>query len=463
MNKQLVRYLQLLLLVLDLCTYNISVLISKEWLFIDLPPEFATTYFHFLIYSNVSWLLLSWVGALYSQTNISSFETLSRRTIHIYIIWLCSLMIYLFFYRQFLLSRFFLISSLLLFGMSLLLNRFIYLCLRNFYKSRDHFSKRVVILGYNDMTKKLISFLERSSINTKVIGLIENQENVKELTHYPVLNSIDMALEVSKNYQVHEIISTITPEQNGKIYEIMQLAEKECIRFKIIPDFSFFIRKQVHIEYLDDMPLLSLRNEPLEDIGNRIKKRVFDIVVSLLVILLLLSWLVPLISIIIKLDSKGPIFFKQKRSGKNNEAFTCLKFRSMKLNKHSDNKQAVKNDTRITKVGRILRSTSLDEFPQFFNVLKGDMSLVGPRPHMLRHTEDYSKLVDNYMVRHFLKPGITGWAQVNNFRGEVKSNSEIIGRVNCDIWYSENWSFWLDIRIVFLTIYNVVKGDKQAY
>lgn len=163
------------------------------------------------------------------------------------------------------------------------------------------------------------------------------------------------------------------------------------------------------------------------------------------------------------LESRGPVFFSQLRSGKNNKIFHCLKFRSMKVNKNSDLQQATKGDMRITRIGRFIRKTSLDEFPQFINVLKGEMSLVGPRPHMVKHTSDYSKIVDQYMIRHFLKPGITGWAQVNGYRGEITNPEQIKKRVSNDLWYLENWNVWLDIRIMFLTVYNVFRGESNAY
>ena len=173
--------------------------------------------------------------------------------------------------------------------------------------------------------------------------------------------------------------------------------------------------------------------------------------------------MIPLIGLLIYLESPGPIFFSQLRSGKGNKSFRLLKFRSMKMNSNADKVQATKNDPRLTKIGKFIRRTSLDEFPQFINVLKGEMSVVGPRPHMLKHTEDYSKIVQQYMVRQFLLPGISGWAQVNGYRGEIHGNEQIIGRVECDIWYSENWSLWLDIRIIFLTVYKILVGEKNAY
>jgi putative colanic acid biosynthesis UDP-glucose lipid carrier transferase len=211
------------------------------------------------------------------------------------------------------------------------------------------------------------------------------------------------------------------------------------------------------------MPVLSLRGDPLEDVGNRIKKRVLDVVISATVSLLILSWLIPLLGVIIKLESKGPILFAQTRTGRNNKPFRCLKFRSMFINAESDTMSATKNDSRVTKIGAFLRKTSLDEFPQFWNVLRGEMSLVGPRPHMVKHTSDFSKMVDHYMIRQFLKPGITGWAQINSFRGEITDPIQIKRRVASDIWYLEHWNIWLDLRILFLTVYQVFTANDHAY
>jgi putative colanic acid biosynthesis UDP-glucose lipid carrier transferase len=300
-------------------------------------------------------------------------------------------------------------------------------------------------------------------LNTQIIGYVEDEENIQELSHYPVLANIDNTLRVAKELDVQEIFSTITPEQNNYIYDLMYQSEKECIRFRIVPNLSVFITREVHIEYYGELPILSLRKEPLDDVGNRIKKRALDIFISLFVTIFILSWLIPLIGLLIFLESGRPIFFKQLRTGKDKKPFYCWKFRSMKANKDADIKQASRNDNRITTLGKILRKTSLDEFPQFINVLRGEMSLVGPRPHMLKHTSDYSKVVNDYMVRQFIKPGITGWAQINGYRGEISNPEQIKMRVNKDLWYLENWTLWLDIKILFLTIYYVLKGDSKAY
>jgi putative colanic acid biosynthesis UDP-glucose lipid carrier transferase len=244
---------------------------------------------------------------------------------------------------------------------------------------------------------------------------------------------------------------------------MMQQADQDLIRFRIVPDFSHFIDRPVHVDYLYDLPILSVRNEPLQEVMNQFRKRAFDIVVSLGVTIFILSWLVPLLGLIIYIQSPGPIFFVQLRSGKNNKPFKCFKFRSMTVNQEANSKQATRNDARVTKIGRFMRKTSLDEFPQFLNVLFGQMSIVGPRPHMLKHTEEYSRQEDQYMIRQFLKPGITGWAQVNGYRGEITELRHIQKRVQYDLWYLENWSLSLDMKIMFLTVYNVFKGEENAY
>lgn len=192
-------------------------------------------------------------------------------------------------------------------------------------------------------------------------------------------------------------------------------------------------------------------------------KRAFDIVFALVVACCVLIWLIPLLAVLIKLESKGPIFFKQLRTGKDGIPFYCFKFRSMYVNTDANHKQASRGDSRITKIGAFLRKTSLDELPQFINVLLGDMSVVGPRPHMLQHTESYSRIITNYMLRHTMRPGITGLAQVAGHRGETKDVTAMVNRVNADIQYLQNWSLAMDIKIVGLTAYQMVKGNENAF
>ncbi len=463
MNRQFERYLQLTLVILDLVILNISFLFAGFIFYRKLDPQFTDNYLQYLLVCNVVWLVLSFFFRVYITKVILNFEYFTKRTIQVYMAWMIMILFYLFFSREFKISRLFIFYTLASFGLGLMINRFLYVGIKNYFRKSHSLIKKVLILGYNDTAKQLANYFEEDGINTQLVGFIEDNKNIHELSHYPVLGNISDSLDVAQQMDVQEIFSTITPEQNKFIYDLMYKAEKACIRFKIVPNLSVFITREVHIEYFRDLPIMSLRPEPLEDVGNRLKKRILDTGISLFVIIFFLSWMIPLFALIIFVESGESVFFRQLRTGRNNKPFYCLKFRSMRSNKDADKKQATRNDSRITRIGRFIRKTSLDEFPQFINVLKGEMSLVGPRPHMLKHTDDYSKIVDEYMIRQFLKPGITGWAQVHGFRGEITKPEQIRLRVDKDLWYLENWSLWLDIRILFMTVYSVIRGDKNAF
>jgi putative colanic acid biosynthesis UDP-glucose lipid carrier transferase len=463
MNKQFLRFLQTTLFSLDMAMLNLVFITSRFFFREQIPPQYSDYYFQYWIWINIIWIICAWLGKMYGEKIILSFELFFSRTVKVYLFWFSFLVLYEFFTGEFILSRLFIFTLVLTFGFGLILNRFAYIGLKLYVKKGNRYVKRILIVGYNNTSKKLASYLEEEGINTEIVGFTENEDNVTELSHYPILSDIKSTVEVSKKYKVDEIFSSVTPEQNVELYPLILQAEHECIRFRVVPDFSVFIKGPFFVSYLNDMPILTIRSVALDDFNNRVVKRIFDFVMSSIVILFILSWLIPLISLLIFIESPGPVFFSQFRTGKNKKSFLCYKFRSMKINKDADVQQATKNDDRITKIGKFLRRTSLDEFPQFINVLIGNMSIVGPRPHMIKHTDDYSKLVDQYMVRHLSKPGITGWAQVNGYRGEITETTEIKNRVHFDIWYLENWSLLLDIKIVFLTVFNVLKGEKNAY
>jgi putative colanic acid biosynthesis UDP-glucose lipid carrier transferase len=463
MNQRLAILLRISFAFLDLLVLNVAFIICQYMFDEHISLDDRVQYTYFWFFCNAAWMILSWGMNIYNDRYIYSFEKFSKYTMHAFVYFLGIIMLYLVFDKQADLSRLFLLSVLSSFAISLLINRILHLALQHIFLNKDHIVKKIMIIGYNDRAKKLATYLEQQPVRTEIVGFFEEQKNVTELSHYPIISGFDNVIEISKQYKVTEIFSTISPEQQSGIYSLINEADQACIRFRIIPDLSQFIRKPVHIDYLNDMPVLSLRKEPLDDVGNRIKKRVYDIIVSSLVIILILSWLTPLIALLIWLESRGPVFFIQQRSGKNGRTFNCIKFRSMKVNRDAHEKQASKNDTRITRMGKFMRKTNLDELPQFFNVWVSDMSIVGPRPHMLKHTDDYSKLIKQYMIRHFLKPGITGWAQINGYRGETRTVKDMNDRVQYDLWYLENWSLWLDTRVIFLTAFNMAKGERNAY
>ncbi|WP_026462032.1 undecaprenyl-phosphate glucose phosphotransferase [Adhaeribacter aquaticus] len=322
---------------------------------------------------------------------------------------------------------------------------------------------KVVIVGAGPVGMKMADYISSNpQLGYKVEGFFDNNAAPAK-DGYSILGKVEECMAYVSAAGIREMYCALPNKDLKTIKSLMQLADKHMVRFRMLPDMNELLAQNILSSADYRLPVLSPRVEPLENKANELLKRIFDISFSLLILVFVLSWVIPLVGLIIKLDSKGPVFFKQLRSGKNNQPFYCFKFRSMAVNADSDNKQATKGDMRVTKVGAFLRKSSIDELPQFINVLLGDMSVVGPRPHMLKHTEDYSGEIENYMVRHFLTPGITGWAQVNGYRGETKETESMAKRVEADIWYLENWSLLLDIKIVFLTVWQAIRGSENAY
>ncbi|WP_028870601.1 undecaprenyl-phosphate glucose phosphotransferase [Psychroserpens burtonensis] len=332
----------------------------------------------------------------------------------------------------------------------------IYYLLQKYRVSFGGNFRRTVIIGENKKTKALETFFNK---NPEYGYVHVNTFNLKDRK---IIN-LQSLFDYIKKEEIDEIYCSISELTNQQILEIADFADNNLKILKFLPDNKDIYSKKLRYEYYDYIPILSLRTIPLEDSFNTIVKRFFDIIFSSLVVIFILSWLTPVIAVLIKLESKGPVFFKQSRNGFNYKEFDCYKFRSMTPNKDAHLYQATRGDQRITKIGRLIRKTSIDELPQFFNVLFGDMSVVGPRPHMVSHTNMYAKKIDKFMVRHFVKPGITGLAQISGFRGEIESDKDIIGRVKFDIFYIENWSLLLDIKIIAKTFMNAVKGDDKAY
>lgn len=322
--------------------------------------------------------------------------------------------------------------------------------------------RRIVIIGGGPVGNLLRGYLMSDySFGIRYVGLFDDNPEQCEYKD-DILGSVNDFKEMAVSQQIDEVFIALPNTAKKQVFDIIRFCDSNAIHIKIVPDFMRYIKPKVQLDFYGSIPIILLHNEPLESIKNRIIKRSFDLLFSLFVVVFILSWLYPLLAIFIKLDSKGPVLFKQKRTGMDNKEFNILKFRSMRMNSNSDKVQATKGDIRITALGAFLRKSNLDEMPQFFNVLKGNMSIIGPRPHMLEHTAQYSALIKDYMVRHLAKPGLTGWAQVNGFRGETKQPGQMEGRVEHDVYYIENWSVYLDSKIFLRTIYNMLHGDENA-
>ncbi|CAN5543686.1 hypothetical protein BH10BAC2_BH10BAC2_37730 [soil metagenome] len=328
----------------------------------------------------------------------------------------------------------------------------------------------ITILAAHFFRKQLVEIIAKGLYNANV-----ELPNLKILSRLKGYMANDMYKDFSHSslnlLQGGDGMKTVAYNSKNKISQVSRVSlntENDINRMLENAEYTFgnINFGDTLAEWAIDFPRKVKLNRdtiPVRQLNNRILKRFFDIIISLIVIVFFLSWMVPLIGLLIKLETKGPVFFKQLRSGLNNESFWCYKFRSMQVNEKSDELQATKGDARITRIGTFLRKTSLDEFPQFINVFKGEMSIVGPRPHMLKHTEIYSAQIGNYMNRLVLKQGLTGWAQIRGSRGETTEIKHMEERVNLDLWYLQNWSLWLDIKIIFLTTIQILKKDQSVF
>ncbi len=315
--------------------------------------------------------------------------------------------------------------------------------------------QRVAILGVGNSGLVLGKLLnDNPSLGFKLVGYLSNKEYQSDFATLGELNELSS---LSERFKLNMLFVTdpkyFTKENTKKL---LSLSNETGVRVRYILMKGFWnshnhMGKKIKSAHFFEM--FNPQEIPLDNLTLRVEKRIFDIFFSAAVIIFIFSWLFPVISILIKLNSKGPVFFKQQRTGINNKTFNCLKFRTMTVNNESDSKQAQVNDSRITSIGNFLRRSNIDELPQFINVLLGNMSVVGPRPHMLKHTEQYSELIRHYKVRHFVKPGITGWAQVNGLRGLTDELWKMKKRVEYDMEYLEKWNFLWDIKIIFLTLF----------
>lgn len=429
-----------------------------------------------LLYINFAWLVTAFFSGIYFfHRTITVTKVVQQLLIQFSIFTLLYFVYYAL--KDLELPLFFSIKLLTLIFIGITLFRILYFTALRRYRLGGRNYKRVVLLGSNTSLKPLANFMmNRSDFGYKILGYFSNQSNselnykptdralINEDNGYiPFLGSIDKLQDYSIDNNIDEIYCSLSEIKEETLKEIIDFGDSQVIKIKLVPDSNDFITKNLKLDYYGFLPVFSLRNFPLDKPFARYSKRAFDIVFSVLIIVFVLSWLTPLLYIFIKLDSKGSVFFKQEREGLKGENFVCYKYRSMDVNNRSDLDQTTKNDERITRVGRFIRKTSIDELPQFFNVLKGEMSVVGPRPHMPNQSKSFKKIVNKYMVRHFIKPGITGLAQIRGFRGEIESDNDIKQRVDSDIFYLENWSFVMDISIILKTIIKTIKGDENAY
>ncbi len=362
-------------------------------------------------------------------------------------------------------SRAFLLYFFLISSSALFIARIIISSTATLMRTRDFASRDILIIGAGRTGERFYSAVSNNpAFGYHVIGFLDDN-GIASKVRPMILGKLGDLERITSVQRVDEVVIALPKATEETIAQLVTQCEDQCIRVNVIPnDYAAFEGKRV-IEEVGEFSLVRMREAPLDLPSNKALKRTFDIIFSLILLIVVFPPVYLVSALLIKLTSKGPVFFKQLRTGEVGASFICYKFRTMRNlpREVSDSLQAVPNDPRLTWIGSILRRTNLDELPQFWNVLKGDMSVIGPRPHMLKHTEDYRKIIGNYMVRHFVKPGVTGWAQVNGLRGATKAPEKMERRIKFDVHYIENWSFIFDLTIVWKTIITMLKGDKNAY
>lgn len=463
MSTFFLKKINILLIIFDYLIINILyIYLSYHFFENEIASLKKTHYLYSVLMINALWFLVTNYSSIYNfldKDSTTHFRNISK----VFVLFTISSFIFyktLFFNfsNQKSITDFFLIYSLVIFVYLFLIRLFMF-SIRKKIRNKIYNSVNTILIGKNNFTDFILSNTDITE-SMGIKGYYNIDEN-KDENFY--IGDLDLLFDDLKSKKIDNIVLCDDSLEQDLYDEVVRIATKKMIRTYLIPDFKNFTYNVNSLDLQHGIPIIKSMPEPLDNYENQIIKRAFDIIFSLLVIVFILSWLIPILAILIKIESKGPVFFAQKRSGLKNEYFYCLKFRSMRVNQDANHKMATKNDVRVTKIGSFLRKSSIDELPQFINVLMGDMSIVGPRPHMVAQTKKYSKIVDQYMMRHFIKPGITGWAQVMGARGEIYTDEDMNRRIEKDIWYIQNWSMFLDFKIIFLTVFNVIKGDKQAY
>lgn len=456
------KHLPRIFLIIDYIIINFLFVFGEFYFFEFNQKDFAQEYKTQLLLLNISWFVITIIIKPYKSLKIKESSLHFNALTKSLSLLILTSVVFLLLVFSVKINYSNIILYFLLLGFCMTSTRFLLFLYRKKNRvklGRKLYSFNTVLVGENKLSATLLS----NNDLRRALGIRGTYTIVSTETKNKYLGRIDKLFQDLETTRINSIIFCDNDIDVELYKQIVEIAEHKMIRIYMVPDFKYANLGPNYFDVIHEIPFLKLIREPLSNPKKQLLKRTFDIGFSLFVMVFLLSWLIPIVALIVKIESNESVFFLQKRSGLNNEPFNCIKFRSMKSNTIADIQTARKNDARITRFGAFMRKTSIDELPQFINVFLGEMSIVGPRPHMLSQTEMYSKITKKYMTRHIVKPGITGWAQVMGARGEIFSHSDMEKRIEKDVWYIQNWSFFLDMKIIFLTLYNIVRGDEQAY
>ncbi len=457
MQSRYARLFQIIIILGDLLVLNLSFFMAGYLRFDEIrirETEYYDYYVQLAVFFNLSWLFLTFLFRTYDTRRSLEPRKATGKVLNAYAIHLFILLLFLVSLKKDEYSRLFLIYFYSSFIVLLLPWRFYFMRILQSMRKRGLNFRKVVLIGEGEPLRLFFERIhQHSEYGVKPVAYFSDQP----VDGIPLTGREDEASNYIKNGDVDEVYCAF-PGGDPRVLKWFKNADDQVVRFRLLPDLGLTYAPAVEIDYFHDVPILLHRKEPLEFLHNRLIKRFVDLFMSVSIILLVCPWLFPILALAVRLSGPGPIFFVQRRTGLGDQIFSILKFRSMKVNRNADAMQATVDDPRITGIGRFMRKHSLDELPQFINVLKGEMSVVGPRPHMLAHTDSYRKLIDQYMVRHFAKPGITGLSQIRGLRGETRTPGEMEERVKTDVYYIENWSLLLDLKIIVITILKTLSG-----
>lgn len=460
-NKQSIYYQRLItdLVLLNFCFLSAAILAQPFDILIQRNYMFIL-----LLVLNILWFFNASIIGLYNELYLRSIATQLLNIGKSIIVQIGAAILFIFLAKEDLFTRNFIVFYGTFLFITVSLRTVIFKKILRTLREKGKNIRNLIIIGAGDIAKSFKNtVINNPEFGYRFIGFIDNNNNDVE-----IIGKIDELDNKIKSNQVEEVVIALQNESTQQLDDIIRICNINAVKVHIIPDYFRFLSSRFHVSTIGNFPVITARDEPLEEVNRRFVKRTFDILFSTMVIVLILSWLFPIIAIITKLTSRGPILFLQYRIGAKNEKFKCYKFRTMKVDKNSDDlfKPVIAGDERVTKVGKFLRRSNIDELPQFFNVLKGEMSVVGPRPHAIPYQEMYGLVFEEIKLRHTVKPGITGWAQVNGLRGDVEDEElnrlRTIQRIKFDLWYIENWSMKLDIQIILMTIWQMIIGDTKA-
>lgn len=417
-----------------------------------------------LLILNFVWFFYTNSSDFYQEFMIRPFPIQIYNILKLSIIISIFNILFLFIITQQLYTRNFVIINGLLILITITLRSIVFKVALRALRNKGKSIRNLLIIGANEIGEKFRDVITKNpEFGHNFVGFISENQKTNVIGNFSDLDK------VIKEKKVEDVVIALQSDAGQNIDHLIGICNKNAIKIHLIPDYFKFLSGRFQISTVSNLPVITIRDEPLNEVIRRFIKRVFDVFFSLIVLIFILSWFIPLVSLLIRIDSSGPVFFIQERLGIRRKPFNCYKFRTLTHDKQRREKfePIVKSDPRVTKVGKVLRQTNLDELPQFINVLKGDMSVVGPRPHPLIVEMVYEKVFEDIKMRYNVRPGVTGWAQINGLRGEVADEKEntkrILEKMKYDLWYIENWSLKIDLQIILLTIWQMIKGDTKGY